>query len=123
MAKYLFKNVRKGEYQMREMLGKPSILGIFFIATASSVSEEIIFRALLQPSIGLWYTSLIFGILHPPPSKELFFYPIATASVGLGLGWMYINTGNSLIAPIIAHFVINLINLYRITRLPDKQNK
>lgn len=109
--------VRRGEYDLKEVLGDVSLFQIISLALVSSIGEEFFFRGALQPYLGLWLASFFFGLVHFPSSKNLAFYPVATFIVGLGLGWLFKENGNGLCAPIVAHFIINLVGLYRINRL------
>lgn len=115
---FAFECVRQGERDIKRLLGKLSLPQIFFLALCSGIIEEIFFRAAMQPTVGIWITSIIFGAMHCPFSKNLFFYPYVTAIIGLGLGWMFSASGEGLCAPVIAHVSINLVGLYRIDRLP-----
>lgn len=121
IARKLFLCVYQGEYELRELLGALSLRQIFVVAFFSSVSEEFFFRGALQPCVGIWLASAIFGVLHPPISKNLFFYPFVAAAMGGCFGWMFEVT-ESLLAPIVAHFTINLVGLYRISNLPEPMN-
>ena len=113
-ARHWFEWVRRAESDLRQMLGWLSWWQILIIALCSGIGEELFFRGLLQPWLGLWLTSILFGIAHPPATPNLFFYPFLALIVALGLGWMFQITGQSLLAPCTAHFVINMVNLYRI---------
>jgi len=70
-------------------------------AAMAGFSEELFFRGLLQPEIGLPAASLVFGLLHGP-SRDL--WPLAVWAVGAGalLGFVYSASGN-LLLPILVH--------------------
>ena len=95
--------------------------GVVLLALLSSISEEILFRGALQPSImsiagttgGLIITSLIFGLLHTGPNRRYFGWTAFAVLSGLVLGAAFIWTGN-IIVPILIHFIINAINMWLI---------
>lgn len=78
----------------------------FALALMSSVAEELFFRGVLMPLVGIWGQAIFFGLMHPAP-KQAWHYPIFTGFAGLVFGFATLYTG-SLYAAICAHFVINL---------------
>ncbi|OAB46948.1 CPBP family intramembrane glutamic endopeptidase [Paenibacillus antarcticus] len=81
---------------------------IVLIAAMVAICEELLFRGAIQYAIGPYWTSIIFALIHIRYLKHW----IPTGWVFLssyGLGFIYIQTG-SLWAPIICHFVIDLIS-------------
>ncbi len=70
-------------------------------AAMAGFSEELFFRGLLQPLIGLPAASLVFGLLHGP-SRAL--WPLAVWASGAGalLGLVYSASGN-LLLPTLVH--------------------
>jgi len=81
---------------------------IVCIAAMVAICEELLFRGAIQYAIGPYWTSIIFALIHIRYLKHW----IPTGWVFLssyGLGFIYIQTG-SLWAPIICHFVIDLIS-------------
>jgi uncharacterized protein len=80
------------------------------LATASSVGEELVFRGLLLPWIGLVPQSLLFGFLHQTSGSSRWVWMIWATIMGLVLGAMYQLSG-SVVGPVIAHAIINGLNL------------
>jgi len=81
---------------------------IVCIAAMVAICEELLFRGAIQYAIGPYWTSIIFALIHIRYLKHW----IPTGWVFLssyGLGFIYIQTG-SLWAPIVCHFVIDLIS-------------
>jgi membrane protease YdiL (CAAX protease family) len=72
-------------------------------AAMAGFSEELFFRGLLQPEIGLPAASLVFGLLHGP-SRDL--WPLAVWAAGAGalLGLVYSATGNLLLSTLVHAF-------------------
>ncbi|MCK5689408.1 CPBP family intramembrane metalloprotease [Myxococcota bacterium] len=83
---------------------------IALIALASGVAEEALFRGVLQPALGLWIATAIFGVLHVGPNSR--FLPWTAQALGAGLlfGLLFIYT-DGLLAPTVAHVSVNYLNL------------
>ena len=89
----------------RDLL-KPAFAGIgarevVVISLAAGIGEELLFRGVLQPELGLIPASLIFGVLHTGGRGTLAFGCWVTL-MGAALGWLAVATGG-LLAPIVAH--------------------
>lgn len=81
---------------------------IIVIAAVVSVCEELLFRGAIQHSLGPYWTSILFAVIHVRYLRHW----IPTGWVFLssyGLGLIYIHSG-SLWAPILCHFVIDLFS-------------
>lgn len=92
------------------------------LALASGVAEEMLFRGALQPVVGLFWASLIFGACHFLPRRELVAWSVYAVLMGLALGWLYEWTGQ-LLAPIAAHTLVNGINLPRLARRIETRSR
>lgn len=80
---------------------------IAVLSLVVAICEELLFRGALQHAIGPYWTSIIFATIHVRYLKH--WIPTGLVfSISYGLGWIYIHTG-SIWAPIIAHFLIDLI--------------
>jgi hypothetical protein len=101
---------RRMERAFAEMLGELTPLQIFAAAAASAIGEEALFRGAMLPSLGIWLSSGIFGVLHMAPDRRFRAWPVLAFLMGLAFGGLALSFGN-LIAPIIAHFLINFLNL------------
>jgi hypothetical protein len=84
--------------------------GILVLALLSSLGEELLFRGLLQPWLGLILQSALFGLLHQIRGPSRWVWVGWASAVGLALGAMFQLTG-SLVGPVIAHAVVNFLNL------------
>lgn len=96
-------------------LGRLSVPDALLLAFASGLAEELFFRGALQPRVGWLLASLLFGCVHFVPRRELYPWTAFAIVVGLGLGALFELTGN-LVAPVVAHVVVNGINLPLLTR-------
>jgi len=106
-----FRPFRRIEAVVRLIFPSLRAVEIAVLAAASAVAEEMLFRAALQPAVGLVPASLIFGACHF--NRRLLVWPLWAALAGLGFGWLFEATGGVL-APIVAHATINAIGFARV---------
>jgi membrane protease YdiL (CAAX protease family) len=99
-----------------QLVLKPLVLpDLIWLGLLPGMSEELLFRGVMLPAVGLNATglvasSLLFGILHLSGPQQWPYVVWATA-VGLLLGFSALATGN-LLVPIVAHIVTNLVSSY-----------
>jgi membrane protease YdiL (CAAX protease family) len=96
---------------LKPMTGGLDGTGMLVIAALSALAEELVFRGLLMPWLGVLPQALLFGVVHAQLSGPSRWVWVAWASVvGLALGCMFALTG-SLLGPMLAHALINGLNL------------
>jgi membrane protease YdiL (CAAX protease family) len=83
---------------------------IWMLAGLSALGEELLFRGVLQPVLGLWGQAVVFGLLHQLAGPSRWIWVTWAAAVGLLFGLLFQLTG-SLFGPILAHALINGLNL------------
>ena len=88
---------------LKPVFGNLSAMEIIAISVAAGVGEEMLFRGVLQPELGLVPASVIFGLLHMGDSGTLVF-GCWVMIMGAALGALAIWSGG-LLAPIVAHAV------------------
>jgi membrane protease YdiL (CAAX protease family) len=81
-----FSWARQLSEEFRCLLGNLTGRQAFAMALMSGVGEEILFRGVLQPAVGLWLAAAIFGVLHIGPSARFWPWPIMAFWVGVLLG-------------------------------------
>lgn len=97
--------------ELRPMTLRLDGAGILAIAALSAVAEELVFRGLLLPWVGLVPQAVLFGLAHAQLSGPSRWVWVAWATVvGLALGAMFELSG-SLLGPMLAHALINGLNL------------
>lgn len=106
--------------EFRSLLGPMTGREILVIATLSGIGEEALFRGTLQPMLGLWIASAVFGVLHIGPSARFLPWTVMAFGAGLGFGGLFVWTG-SLVAPILAHFTVNYLNLRYLAPADDTE--
>ena len=96
--------------ELRPFAKDVTTLGIVMLALTSSLGEELLFRGLLQPWLGLWLQALLFGVLHQMAGPSRWVWAGWATVVGLLFGSIFALTG-SLAGPLAAHAVVNGLNL------------
>lgn len=105
-----FPSYRDLKRMIAKVLGHTSFPMAIYLAVASSIGEEMLFRGAIQPFAGLALTSILFGLLHLGPNGSVSAWSLWAMVAGALLGWMFQET-QSLWPPIMAHFVVNLIGI------------
>ncbi|NNC94613.1 MAG: CPBP family intramembrane metalloprotease [Chitinophagales bacterium] len=102
----------------------PTFIHILFYSACAAIGEEILFRGAIQPIIGIWFTSVIFVLLHGylnPGNLPLSLYGVFLVIVVAGFGYLYKLVG--LGSAVMAHFVYDVIMFsslkYRKTKDPN----
>lgn len=97
---------------------------LVLIAIASGLGEELFFRGLLSPLIGVVLSSLAFGLLHQVRGRGRWAWAAWATALGASLALIYALTGQ-LIGPIVAHVAINAANLrfIRDTRIDPERRR
>lgn len=100
---------------MAEVLGPLSLPDALLLAVASGFAEELFFRGALQPRVGWLLASLLFGCVHFVPRREFLPWTVFAIGAGFLFGGLFLWTGN-LVAPVVAHTVVNGVNLPLLVR-------
>jgi CAAX protease family protein len=106
---------RRLEDEFRGLLGPLTTADAWILAGASGFVEELFFRATLQPALGLWLTSALFGLLHYPANRRMIPWTVMATILGLVFGVVYDRT-DSLLVVALGHGLVNLVELLRISR-------
>jgi membrane protease YdiL (CAAX protease family) len=84
---------------------------LLFLAAVAGVGEELLFRGVLQPHLGLAGSNILFGVAHSVSPT----YALLAGGIGVYLGWLFKETGN-LLAPIVTHGLYDFLALLIIAR-------
>lgn len=101
--------------ELKAVIAPLSPTEITMLALASGVAEEIFFRGAMQPALGLFAASLIFGALHLGPKKAFPAWAIWAFVLGVLFGLIFELTG-ILWGPVLAHVWINQRNMVFLQR-------
>jgi membrane protease YdiL (CAAX protease family) len=94
---------------LRPLTYRTSNAAIILLAICSALGEELLFRGLLQPWIGLIAQAMVFGSLHQIAGPSRWVWMASATLMGIVLGSMYACAG-SLAGPLFAHALINGFN-------------
>lgn len=103
-----FKNVRSFFEEMMHEIN-PSLGNILFYSACAGIGEEILFRAGLQPLIGIWPAAVLFVFLHGyihPTNINLTIYGAFLIIICAGFGYLFKFFG--LTSAVVAHFVYDV---------------
>jgi len=100
------------------MLGNIERDEVFALAVISGVGEEVFFRGGVQGSWGWLWATALFAVLHTGPGRAFRLWTFFALIAGLVSAGLTLWTGN-LLAPIVAHAVVNGINLRYVSRLDE----
>lgn len=110
---------------VRALLGAPIPLPAVLIVSASAgIFEELFFRGVLQPILGLWPTAVLFVLLHGYVQWKSWRHLLFTALVILlsaGLG--YLAREVALSAAMLAHAVYDVAMLELLKRSPRPEDR
>ncbi|HEY4119811.1 MAG TPA: CPBP family intramembrane glutamic endopeptidase [Byssovorax sp.] len=83
---------------------------VIVVAVLSSLGEELLFRGLLTPTVGVVASAVIFGLVHQTRGASRWVWSLWACGVGVVLASIFALTG-SLLGPLLAHGIINGVNL------------
>ena len=83
---------------------------LVFMALASGIGEELLFRGLLVPLAGVFVSAALFGIVHQVRGPARWGWMAWATLMGLLFALLFRFTG-SLVGPLVAHVAINAANL------------
>jgi uncharacterized protein len=73
------------------------------------------FRGALMPVTGVWISSAVFALLHVGPGRRHLPWTVGSFVAGVLFGQLFRWSGD-LTGPVVAHFVVNFLNLRHVAR-------
>lgn len=104
---------RELERRIGELLGPLTTDEAVALAFLSGVAEELFFRGAVQGSWGWAWATVLFAVLHTGPGLSFRLWTVFAVVAGGLFGGLMLWRGN-LLAPIVAHFLVNAVNLSRL---------
>jgi membrane protease YdiL (CAAX protease family) len=95
------------------ILGPMSASEAVALAVLSAIAEEFFFRGAVQDAFGFLPAAALFTVLHLGPGRDFRLWTLFAAVAGLVLGGLMV-WRQVLLAPIVAHALVNGIGLYRL---------
>ncbi len=93
--------------------GSVSMIDAIFFSLCAGIGEEILFRAGIQPFLGIIVTSVLFVAIHGYLNvrhMNVFAYGLIMVGISIGLGSLFDQVG--LISAIAAHTVFDIVMFY-----------
>lgn len=84
---------------------------LLVLAAVAGIGEEVLFRGVLQPWLGLGWSNVLFGLAHSVSPM----YALLAGAIGAYLGWLQDATG-SLLAPIVTHGLYDFLAFLVVAR-------
>ena len=94
---------------VRPLFERVSLWQIVLISALAGLGEELLFRGVLQPLVGLAAASVLFGGVHIG-GREFVGYGVWATCIGFFLGWLTNVTGG-LAAAVVAHALYDALAL------------
>jgi membrane protease YdiL (CAAX protease family) len=114
---------RRLEGEIGRVLGPLDPGQALALAVFSGFAEELFFRGAVQGSWGFLWATALFAALHTGRGAAFMLWTVFATVAGAAFGGLMVWRGN-LTAPIVAHFLVNAVNLRRIAaragRDPDR---
>jgi uncharacterized protein len=104
---------KSADFYLTMVLKPLEIPDVIWLGILPGLSEELLFRGVMLPAIGLdpigiVLSSLCFGVLHMTDSRQ-WSYGVWATAIGMLLAFIMVETGN-LFIPIVAHITTNLVS-------------
>jgi uncharacterized protein len=104
---------QSADFYLTMVLKPLAMPDLFWLGLLPGLSEELLFRGVMLPAIGLdpigiVLSSLCFGALHMTDTRQ-WPYAVWATLIGIILGFTMVETGNLLI-PIVAHITTNIVS-------------
>ena len=117
MSKWEFLNEVQSKFAIQLGGYQLSLQEIVFLSFCAGFGEEMLFRGMLQPWLGIFFTAFLFIALHgyiSVKSSAHLVFGLALWSMGIGLGLLGAYSG--LISAAIAHMIYDIYAFLNIQR-------
>jgi hypothetical protein len=108
---------RRLHAEFHALLGALDSRRILLLALLSAGGEEVLFRGVLQPRLGLWAATSLFAALHVPLRRSLVPWTAFAFAIGAVLG-LLTEWAGSLWPAVLLHFLVNYFNLHDLAEAP-----
>jgi len=106
------------EGQLAAVLGPLKPGEVVALALLSGFAEELFFRGAVQGTAGWPLAALLFGFVHTGPGRAFRLWTVFALVAGFLFGGLMALRGN-LLGPVVAHVLVNAVNLGRLARPED----
>lgn len=84
---------------------------LLLVAMIAGIGEELLFRGVLHPKLGIWGSNVVFGLVHFITPV----YAVTAGLIGVYLGWLF-DFSENLLAPILAHGLYDFLAFLVVAR-------
>ena len=109
------------EKHFSAILGPMSVSEAVALAVLSAIAEEFFFRGAVQDAFGFLPAAALFTVLHLGPGRDFRLWTLFAAVAGLVLGGL-MAWREALLAPIVAHALVNGIGLSRLAGADERRS-
>ena len=96
------------------------LTAIIVISIVSAASEEIFFRAALQPNLGVFLTSVIIGLLQLGPQAKFTAFTAFSFIRNCIFGMLFYYT-KVIFVPFMVHALLNMIYLFNLSDIKSRR--
>jgi len=111
LARRHLASARRLEDELRGLLGEIDRGEVIALAMLSGFAEELFFRGAVQGAFGWVVATALFTLLHTGPGASFRLWTLFAGVAGLAFAGLVVWRQN-LLAAIVAHVVVNAVNLY-----------
>ncbi|MEZ5333410.1 MAG: CPBP family glutamic-type intramembrane protease [Thermoanaerobaculia bacterium] len=119
LARRVLPPARALERRLGDLVAGATASELAALALLSGFAEELFFRGAVQGQWGWLAATLLFALLHTGPGPAFRTWTLFAALAGALFGALMAWRGN-LLAPVLAHLVVNGVNLPRLARHQNK---
>jgi membrane protease YdiL (CAAX protease family) len=112
-----FPAARELEAELARLVLPLSAAEALSLAFLSALAEELFFRGALQGAIGVLPAATLFALLHAGPGRAFRIWGLFALAAGMLLGFL-VAEREALGGAIVAHALVNAVNLARLARGP-----
>lgn len=91
------------------VFARSGVFDLLLIALMAGIGEELLFRGVIMPELGIAASGILFGLMHFA-GRDLWFYTVWAVVIGIFFGNLYQWTGN-LLVPIAVHAAYDFVAL------------
>jgi uncharacterized protein len=114
----VFPLARELEERLGDLLGPLGRSEVIGLAVLSGFAEELFFRGAVQGTFGWLPATVLFALLHTGPGRAFRLWTLFALLAGFLFGGLMELRGN-LLGPIVAHVLVNAVNLWRLASRDD----
>lgn len=115
LGRRFYPAMRELERQIAAVIGPVERGEVLVLALLSGFAEELFFRGAMLGSWGPWVSTVLFGLMHSGRGWSFACWTLFALLAGGLFAALTVLTGN-LLAAIVAHVLVNAINLGRLVR-------